>query len=448
MSSEQGGAPGLGVGEGVLQGAYLGGGCGGDTVPANTWSTHHPIQPPARPSNLPPLSHATAVPCHLHPTQLPAQSTSHPVLPSSLPTIVPSQPAAISYRHPSPPRCCLVTVLILPPSQPSTVLSCHTTLSQSYPSPPSCHPPCRRPIPPSSHPATSPHLGSLSPSQLLVPIPAPVCPAGAGQRDMPPITCISILCHQALPRGVPLSPSSPHAITAIHLPVSPHVLRPVLACVPAGRGGLAVPPGPAVPPSCPRWWGGALFPAPPRPRPPPTSALDFNRVSKHFLRGEDEEGPVGVGWGGHGDPPPGTRLGREPACSLDGINILKTNNPPQPLPPASVSPASVSPASARGWSQGLGFVLETFYWALAPRARGEGWGWPWGHQSSTLRGAGRSQRWGLQPQPPPVQRDPAGQQCRPSEQQEPCGERWHEEAGVGKDGGHATQTSTLMPPPH
>lgn len=93
-----------------------------------------------------------------------------------------------------------------------------------------------------------------------------------------------------------------------------------------------------------------------------------------FYEARMKRGQWGLGWrwGGTWGPPPQAppapgRAGQGaaactclhiPACSLDGINILKKKNPKQL--PASASCLSFPPALR---SQGMGFVLKTFYWS-------------------------------------------------------------------------------------
>lgn len=112
---------------------------------------------------------------------------------------------------------------------------------------------------------------------------------------------------------------------------------------------------------------GAGGPLSPHPHPP----LDFNCVSKRFLRGEDQEGSLGPGWqrGGPWGSPPGARLGREllpaPACTscplLRGINILNTQNPPH------LCLLPQCPPHQEPWME---FLLETLYWGGGTRGVG------------------------------------------------------------------------------
>lgn len=183
-------------------------------------SHHHPLPLSSCPiSPIPPQSHTAIISshcCHPHPTLLSCLSLSHP-------TATPSHHPPHTILPPS----CLVTVLSHPCPMPSPT---------QCPARGGDHPQATRVLICLGPPACATrlcHTGSCCPCPLCVP------------PNTPPSTSLSFGGGNCM----------------LHVPPT---LSHVPACVPAGQGGLALPPEPAVPPSC-RRSRGALVPPPSSP---------------------------------------------------------------------------------------------------------------------------------------------------------------------------------------
>lgn len=241
------------------------------SCPATVSSLHRPLSS---------LSHRCAIPLPSHPTTIPH---SHHLIP---PLSSPSHPPTTLSCHcpilhcPAITPSCLVTVLShhrpgTPTSSPATIVSRHCATSpQSHSTTISSH---HHELSVTSPPPGLTHSGPCS-----LPSPSQSC-QGRGQRDHTQVTrvpsclgpppCATRFCHTGSCCPCPLHVPPQHH----HPPPSfgcgncmlhvPSILSHVPTCVPAGQGGLALPPEPVVPPSCRRSRGARV--------PPPSSPFGF-----------------------------------------------------------------------------------------------------------------------------------------------------------------------------